>query len=503
VSSKILSFLYIKKITTQQKTIIISMMLLLILIFGAFMRLYQLGYSSYWIDEGFTLMQARGIAEYGYPLLDSGFVEWKDILVPYVTAPFVKLFGFEHAWVLRLSSAIFSILSIFIGYHLAVMLFSRYTGLIFAFFIASCHWYIAWGQQVRGYAAILFFVLLFFYFLAKYDCDKKVHYIGYAFISVIFAILAKKFAIVLFIPFFVYLSMERMYKMLLILVVPIALVIIFFVYIVFYSLTINPLSYFHFYIFGYLFNYFGIFFILAIIGFFCVIFSKKSNIAVHMSVLSFMIGSLFTFALFVFVSERRYLLMITPFLFLYTAFFVECVARKFQRYSAVVGMILFVSILTVSIMQKNSTILIPQKHYALEYYTPQPNYNKAYAKIIANGFFDNDMIISTNPFMDIIYLGRTNYAIPWSLTGRGNDTTMGREREFHSGARKLYGYKDKSAIDKIHELQKKGNVYIVLDSLASRRMKFELWDDITEYGDRILIDGKKHQISVYYFAHNK
>lgn len=492
-----------KKISKQQNTIIISITLLLILFFGAFMRLYQLGYSSYWIDEGFTLMQARGIAGHGYPLLDSGNVEWKDLLVPYITAPFVKFFGFEYPWILRLSSAIFGIFSIFVGYHLSVRLFSRYTGLMFAFFIASCYWYIAWSQQVRGYSALIFFVLLFFYFLAKHNNTKIFRYLLFAFASIIFAVLAKKFAIILFVPFLVYLGMQRMYKLFFILLAPVAVLIIFFVHTVFYSLTINPLNYFYVYVSDYLFSYFGIFFILFIIGFFCAVFNKKSSITVHLSILSFMIVAIVTFALFIFVSERRYLLMITPFLFLYTAFFIECVACKFQQYSGVIGIILFISIVVVSIRRNDGIILIPQKHYALEQYTPQPNYNKAYAKIIDNGFTDNDIIISTNPFMDIIYLGRADYAIPWSLTGRGDVTTMGREHEFYSGARKLYGHKDKSAIDKIYELQQNGDVYVVWDSLSGRRMKFALWDDITEYGKRILTDGTIHQINVYYFAQDE
>lgn len=61
----------------KRKIVIVAALLFVVLFFGAFMRLWQLGYSSYWLDEGFTLMQARGIATHGYPLLDSGYTEWK------------------------------------------------------------------------------------------------------------------------------------------------------------------------------------------------------------------------------------------------------------------------------------------------------------------------------------------------------------------------------------------------------------------------------------------
>ena len=487
-----------QKITNQQETIIISAILFLIVFFGGFMRLYQLGYSSYWIDEGFTLMQVRGIVQYGYPLLDSGFMEWKDVLIPYITAPFVKFFGFEYKWLLRLPSAIFGILTIFVGYHLAVNMFSRYTGLMFAFFIASCHWYIAWSQQVRGYSAVMFFVLLLFYFLSRYERTTMMRYVTYAFISIICAVLAKKFAIILFVPFLVYIFSKKLYKLFLIFIIPSIIVSVFFVHIARDSLVINSLNYFYFYISEYLFSYFGIFFILSLIGFICAnLFVKKPN-SLHASIALFVVISILVFSLFIFVSERRYLLMVTPFLFLYTAYFIECVARRF-KYKLIVGILIFVGVISISIIYKNSTILVAKKHYVLEYYTPQPNYDKAYEEIIERGFSNEDIIISANPYMDIIYLGRANYAIPWSLTGRGDDTTMGLEREFHSGARKIYGKGRVTGLDKIISLQKKGNVYVVLDSLSSRRMKFDLWDDITDIGDKIFTDGDTHSVTVYVF----
>ena len=184
---------YTKKI----ETIVISAALLGILLYGAFLRLYALGNDSYWIDESFTLMQARGIVQHGYPLLDSGFVEWKDFLVPYIIAPSIYFFGFEDAWLLRLPSAFFGIMSIFVGYHLAVLLFSRYAGLMFAFFMATCHWYVAWSQQVRGYTAMIFFVLCFFYFLAAHLKWQEKRYLYYTVFSMMCAILSKKFAVVL------------------------------------------------------------------------------------------------------------------------------------------------------------------------------------------------------------------------------------------------------------------------------------------------------------------
>ena len=488
----------IRKNIEKNKSVVVATLLFLIILFGAIMRLWQLGYASYWLDEGFTLIQARGIAIHGYPLLDSGYAEWKDLLIPYTVAPFVKIFGFQHAWALRLIPAVFGILTIFIGYRLAMNIFSWRVGLIFSFFIASCHWYIAWSQQVRGYSAVIFFVLLMFYFLSKFEHKMEAKYIQYAFLSILLAVLAKKFAIILFVPFLVYLLGKKFYRAVFMLGGISGLVAIFFVSKAWQAITINPIGYFAFYVNNYLLEYFGIFIVLAVIGGLVVFWSDSKYKVLNSSILAFVVSTIIVFSAFVFVSERRYLLMITPFIFLYAAYLIEFIAKKF-RYHNVVGLVLFIVVIIVSGIYNYSTILIPQKQYNLEYYTPQPNYNKAYNKILEKGFTEDDTIISTIPLLDIIYLGRADYAIPWSLTGREGDTTFRGRQEMYSGAKTLKDKTGNSTIVKIEKLQKKGNVYVVMDSLASRRMEFDLWDDITDLGEEIIKDGSESRVVVYLF----
>ena len=482
----------------KRKIFVVAVVLFAILFFGVFMRLWQLGYSSYWLDEGFTLMQARGISIHGYPLLDSGYTEWKDSLMPYITAPLVKIFGFENAWMLRLPSAIFGILTILIGYYLAVNIFSYYTGLLFAFFIASCHWYIAWSQQARGYSALIFFVLLFFYFLSKYEQKIKKSYLWYAFLTIIIGIMAKKAAIVLFIPFLFYLIGKKIYKTFFIFAFFGIIIGIFFVSEVQNVITLNPVEYFGFYIKGYLVDYFGIFVVLALFGGVVIVWNNQKQRVLHGSIALFVIGAVIIFAGFVSISEKRYLLFVTPFFFLYTSYFIEYLSTKL-KHQFVIGVILFAGVVIISESFNYSTVLIPRKHYELEYYTPQPNYKKVYNKIQQNGFNENDTIVSTNPLMDIIYLGQANYAIPWSLTGKKGDTTFIGGRDIYSGAKELRSNNGMVGLDMITRLQKKGNVYVVMDSLSSRRMEFDIWDDITDMGKELFRDGKEHMVKVYLF----
>jgi hypothetical protein len=498
----------------KSRSVGLTVLFLAILFFGIFLRLWQLDYSSYWLDEGFTLMQSRGIVEHGYPLFDSGVVEWKDLLVPYLTAPLVKAFGFEQPWILRLSSAIFGIASIIVGYLLARTLFSGsrsvknkneednteglFPAMLVAFFVATCHWYVAWSQQVRGYSALIFFVLLFFYFLAKHDKNEKVRFIGYAFISIIFAVLAKKFAVVLFVSFLFYLLGKKMYKIFLFFSIPSVVMIIYFVSSVQEVLLVNEGTYFYFYIKEYLFNYFGIVAVLAWFGMVAMLLNRPRQRILNISIVLFVVSSIIIFSLFIFVSEGRYLLMITPFLFLYSAYFIEYIAKSFKR-KVLVGVVLAGVVIIFSGAFNQNIVLIPKKHYALEKGTPQPNYKELYSEVMKANFTDSDVVISTNPLMDIIYLGQADYAIPWSLTGREGDITFRDNQEIYSGAKRLRGRDGKIGLAKIRKLQKESNVYVIIDSLAYRRMNGKLRKDIVQNGEKIFATKGEYSVAAFLF----
>jgi len=358
----------------NKKNIIISILFFSILFFGVFLRLWQLGYSSYWLDEGFTLMQARGIAEHGYPLLDSGFIEWKDLLVPYLIAPLVKIFGFERAWILRLPSAIFGIMTIIVSYGLAQELFYtkkvkndkkfiQYSSLLFAFFMATCYWYVAWSQQIRGYSALIFFILLFFYFLAKHNNldngSKHINLLVYAFGSIVLAILTKKFAIILFPSFLFYLFAKKRYKTFLFFAIPSTVIIFYFINNVGYIFSLNDGNHFLFYIKEYLFKYFGVVGILGWFGIIMMFLTEPKQKILNGSIVLFMVSSVVVFSMFIFVSEGRYLLMITPFFFLYTVYFIGYIAKNFKA-KVMVGAILAGIVIIISFLVNQNMALCQQ-----------------------------------------------------------------------------------------------------------------------------------------------
>src|SRR3990167_6263170 len=68
---------------------------ILILIWGFYLRIYQLDYQSYWLDESFTVNAALEILEKGYPILDSGYKYYGGLINTYLTAGFIKILGYS------------------------------------------------------------------------------------------------------------------------------------------------------------------------------------------------------------------------------------------------------------------------------------------------------------------------------------------------------------------------------------------------------------------------
>ena len=121
---------------------------------GGFLRLYDLGEQSLWIDEGYTINASQAIIDQGKPILGSGSSYNAHLLHTYTTAASMKLFGFEatNPWAARLPAAIFGILTILAAYLFTYRITkNKLTALAATFIIAFSYWEIAWSRQARGY----------------------------------------------------------------------------------------------------------------------------------------------------------------------------------------------------------------------------------------------------------------------------------------------------------------------------------------------------------------
>jgi mannosyltransferase len=124
-----------------------------ILAAGGFLRLWNLGAASLWVDEINTHYSARSWNETGKDLFPSGKQDGRAQALTLTTALVYRLVGMNEA-ATRLPSALFGILSILIAYGLARRLFGTRVGLMTAFFVAFSHFEVGWSRTARMYTLL-------------------------------------------------------------------------------------------------------------------------------------------------------------------------------------------------------------------------------------------------------------------------------------------------------------------------------------------------------------
>ncbi|MEM2925795.1 MAG: glycosyltransferase family 39 protein, partial [Methanocellales archaeon] len=142
----------------MEKFIFLSIFLL-----GVFLRLYNLGRDSLWLDELVSFQIAREpsfIEVYSSALLDN------HPPLHYLLLHIMTYFG-ESEFILRLPSAVFGILTIPVAYKLGEYYFGKSEGLISAFLLSISYFHIRYSQEARMYAQLLFFSALSLYFFSR------------------------------------------------------------------------------------------------------------------------------------------------------------------------------------------------------------------------------------------------------------------------------------------------------------------------------------------------
>jgi len=153
----------------------------LIIAIGSFLRIYNLGTESLWLDESISVDFSSGsigsiiaeIAGRNNPPL-----YW--IILHF----WIKLFGTSEA-AIRSISAIFGILAIFVTYLVGRELFNRRVGLIASLISAVSYFHVYYSQEARPYALLLLLSLLSFLFFTKILKHNKNWYYPCYFISIV------------------------------------------------------------------------------------------------------------------------------------------------------------------------------------------------------------------------------------------------------------------------------------------------------------------------------
>lgn len=156
-----------------------TILLLLIILIGAFLRFYDIGAESLWLDEAASIREAA--------MSIKGMVAHSNQPPLYflILNLWIKLFGTGEA-ALRSLSAIFGIISLLLMYLIGSILFTRRIGLLACFLSAISSFHIRYSQEVRGYSLLLLLALVSYYFFIKIiKQNKKWHYICYLLASIL------------------------------------------------------------------------------------------------------------------------------------------------------------------------------------------------------------------------------------------------------------------------------------------------------------------------------
>lgn len=154
------------------------LILTLIMLVGGFLRLYELGAESLWLDEVNTV-NVSGQS------LSSIILDTSTPLYFIITHFWMIIFGSSELAV-RFPSAIFGIISIFLLYKIGYHLFNQKIGLISSFLLAISSFHIFYSQDARFYGLLLLLTLLSFYlFVQILKGNSKWYYLGYALANIL------------------------------------------------------------------------------------------------------------------------------------------------------------------------------------------------------------------------------------------------------------------------------------------------------------------------------
>jgi hypothetical protein len=161
----------------KKKTLFLIIFLAIICVLSLLVRLKNLGYLSYWGDEGFSYLAVKGILQHGYPLYPSGHIYFKAILYMYVLS-FFSLFLGVNEFTLRLVSVLASVATLPVLYLIGKKFFNTSVALFSVVILAFSVWETEYSR-VAGYYPLLqlFYLLgLYFFYLGFFEEKKKYKY---------------------------------------------------------------------------------------------------------------------------------------------------------------------------------------------------------------------------------------------------------------------------------------------------------------------------------------
>ncbi|MBN2030698.1 glycosyltransferase family 39 protein [bacterium] len=138
---------------------------------GVFLRFWNLGTQSLWVDETNALYAAQDWLSNGTLTLPSGFPYHRGLVYTYLTAFVFKGLGVSEQTV-RFPAAFFGFLSILLSYFVAARIFSKKVGLLTAFLVTFSHFEVGWSRTAKMYTLLQCSTLVFMYaFIRAFEAN--------------------------------------------------------------------------------------------------------------------------------------------------------------------------------------------------------------------------------------------------------------------------------------------------------------------------------------------
>jgi len=463
----------------NKSKIAIYIALLLIIIAGAVLRLHRLSTQSYWMDEGYTINAVLSISEKGSMILDSG-ENYSCATYCYPTAYITKIFG-NNAFSYRLFSAIIGIIFILIIFIIINNLFNSHIALLSSFLVSFSYWQIAWSRQARWYTlfALLFWLALYFFYKSLYANKNKFLNIVLTATFTILAIFTHGLGYLLPLIFIGWIIINQVFiqkkfnwkKNIVIILNGIIILWLFNLIsgIDILSYLFNNLNLHYvlpYYLSFYLRTYWP-FIALALVA----LFNKNGSYKKEIYFLLFTLGAyLIPLSFFTDMVQYRYMFHLTPIFFILGSIGLLSLHEDIKPLYGKI--ILWIAALGVFITMAGG-MFVPQTNYYLESddpetlgsrphyaYTPQPQWNNAYEFIKINKI-DSDIIISSMPQFNKIFLGEAGYWIKYNYLGlTDKQSRTSNNKEFYVGAETL------NNLEEVKSITSSNHGFIIFDYMA-------------------------------------
>lgn len=425
----------------MKQRIITIAILFLVLIGGAYLRFEGLDRQSYWMDEGYTVNAvisqiSNGTERFG-GILDSG----KRYFCPLYCMPtswIVQTYG-ESPWAFRFVAAICGLLFILLSYFIAKKYFrDQSVALLTTVLVATSYWQIAWSREARWYTMLelFFWLALFAYPLVTTKKDRPWMHPFRILLMVIFstiAVLVHPLAYLLPIIFLGWFWIEHRPKITTFVVAVLGAIgfLAFTEYVLGVHLftssapLISLQNHALYYISFYLRNYW-LFIAFAVYGYFVApSHDKRRCFLLALPFFLYVIG----LAFFSSTIEYRYVFHTTLPFFILGAY--GCIhalkAIKDDFWRIIAGLLCVAFLLTeqqivvnppsfYDLESDNPATVYGRSYYA---YTPQPDFNQAYA-VIKENIKPDDIVISSHAHFNKIFLHQPGYWLGYDYLGRSN-----------------------------------------------------------------------------------